>query len=556
MATRSGFGSTSRRLMLLCCSALLVGGVSACTGPGQDGGTGQSSSSAQARKLTSQMPAATKPVDTVTWDLPQGEPSTIDPARSVIYSPDFVVSNLCDPLMRQKADFSTEPNLATPTQIDPTTLQFTLRPGVKFWNGDPVTADDVVFSMTRIWKDANTPVNYLYQHVASIEATAPDTVGVKFTQPDELFVKEMSTPAGMVVQKSYTESRGATFGTAQGGVMCSGPYQLKEWQAGNSITLVKNPSYWNTDLEPNVGTVRIEFVTDTSALAQRLQSGEIDGAYELPASIIPSLTSSPVGTLNFGPSPQSLQLSVARPDGPLTSQPLRQAIWQAIDRQQIADAAFHGSAEPNFTNLAKTAWDLESTEAYQRAYEPWVAANKFDPDAARKLVASSGYNGTPLTIATLAGDSTLSTVAQILQQQFAAVGIKVSITPLQPIQYSTASSDASARQGIDLLLATNFNQVPDPLEFMGLSMAPGGAYNYANFDGTQAMTLLNQAQSTLDPKARAELVLKAQDLYEQQRPSTSLVNTNEVSFLNNRLGGAITSFAYMFMPSMAYLGGK
>jgi peptide/nickel transport system substrate-binding protein len=91
---------------------------------------------------------------------------------------------------------------------------------------------------------------------------------------------------------------------------------------------------------------------------------------------------------------------------------------------------------------------------------------------------------------------------------------------------------------------------------MGLNMTPGGAYNYADFDGTQAMQYLNQAQETADPKARAELVVDAQSLYEQARGSTSLVTVNEVSFLNNRLGGAVTSFAYLFMPSLAYIGGK
>jgi peptide/nickel transport system substrate-binding protein len=545
------------RIVALGCSTLALVCVAGCTGPGQNGPTdGGADAPAAPVPLTSQLPPATKTVDSITWNLPLGEPSTIDPAQSVDYGPDFMVSNMCDPLMRQKPDFSIEPNLATPTQVDPLTLKFTLRPGVTFWDGTPLTAQDVVFSMTRIWKDENTPVNYLYGHVASIDATRPDTVVIKFTQPDELFLKEMSTPAGMVVEKAFTEQRRDQFGTSQGGLMCSGPYQLQQWQAGNSITLTKNPKYWNTDLTPKVGTVRVEFVTDTSALTQRLQSGEIDGAYELPSSVIPSLQSNPTGTLTFGPSPQSFQLSVTHPGGQIANPDLRHAIWQAVDRQQIAQAAFHGAAEPNYTNLAKTAWDPAATEVYQREYQQWVDANKYDPQAAKALVAKSGYDGQPLVLGTLAGDTTHSTVAQILQQQLAAVGIKLTINAMQPVQYSTATSQASGRQGLDLMLATNFNQVPDPLEFMGLNMTPGGAYNYADFDGTQAMQYLNQAQETADPKARAELVVDAQSLYEQARGSTSLVTVNEVSFLNNRLGGAVTSFAYLFMPSLAYIGGK
>lgn len=539
---------------------MIVAVLAACTGPkGASTPTGSGTgtpTSAASPSLVSQLPEAKSGVGELTWDLPHGEPSTIDPAQAVDYSPDFVVSNLCDPLLRQNSDFSISPNLATARQVDPTTLELTLRSGVTFWDGTPLTSADAVYSLTRIWKNPNYPTNFLFGFVKTITAPDSHTVKITFTKPDELFVKELSSPMGMVVEKAFTEKAGGKFGTAQRGVMCSGPFKFESWKPGNSITLAKNTAYWNADATAKAQTVKISFVTDSAAITQGLLSGEFDGAYELPASVVPALKGNSAGTLTFGPSPQSLVFGPTHPGGIVANPDLRKALWTGVNREQIAKAAYNGAAQPNYTDLAKTAWDPDGTSVYAAAYQQWVTENAYNPIAAKSLVQRSGYSGETLNLGILSGDTTQSTVAQVIQQQLSQIGIKIAIKPLQAIQYSNASYQASARKGLDLMLAYNFNQVADPLEFMGLVMQPGGVYNYTNFDGKQAVALLDRARGTFDATARARLVVQAQNLYEPVRADTSLVNANEISFLNSKLTGATTSFAYMFRPSLAYIGGK
>jgi peptide/nickel transport system substrate-binding protein len=552
----------ARRLVLGTALAAVAVVAAACTGPGNatSGAPGaqpaNGSSAAASATLTSQLPAATRSVAEINWDLPHGEPATIDPAQAVDYSPDFVVSNLCDPLLRQNPNFTISPNLATYQQVNPLKLVLTLRSGVTFWDGHPVTAADVVYSLTRIWHNANAPASYLFEFVKSVTATSPLTVTVTFSQPDELFVKELSSPAGMVIEQAYAERAGAKLGTPQGGLMCSGPYELKSWQPGNSITLTANKDYWNPAARPKVATVKLSFVTDTAAITAGLLSGEFDGAYELPASAIARLKSAAGGALTFGPSPQSLELSVAHPGGIIARADLRKAIMIGIDRPAIAQGAYAGSAAANYTMLARAAWDPAAESLYASAYKSYVTANAYNPSLAASLVKDSGYAGQALTLGILSGDATQLAVAEVIQAELAQVGVKVAIDQMQPITYSSADYEASARNGLDLLLTYNFNQVADPLEFVGLIMEPGGPYDYTNFSSTTAVTDLNAALGTFNAAARTRLILQAQALDEATYSGTSLVDADEVSFLNASLTGATTSFAYLFEPSLAYIGGK
>ncbi|WP_163512173.1 ABC transporter substrate-binding protein [Fodinicola acaciae] len=530
--------------------------LAACTGPSNKSASADSNAPSPPVPVVAQLPASDKPVATVSWVLPAGEPNTIDPMLAVDYSPDFVESNLCDSLLTQGSDFSIRPNLATATQVNPMTLQLTLRSGVKFWDGTALTVADVAYSLNRIKNNPDSPANYGFQFVKSVAVSGPNQVTVTFTQPNELFVKELATPTGAVIQQAYAAKAGAKFGTASGGVMCSGPYKLQSWIAGNSMTLVKNTSYWNPALQPKIATVKISFATDTSAITQGLLSGEFDGAYELPASVIRALTGASTGSVHLGASPQSLELNVTHPGGLIANTNLRKAIMTGIDRAALARAVYNGAAQPNYTTIAKTSWDPAALPIYKAAYAKFEKANAYNPTAAKAAVTASGYRGQTLNLGILAGDATQSAAAQIIQHDLDTIGIKLAIKQLQPTQYSQAGSQASGRAGLDLLLGNTFNQVADPLEFISLTVQKGGPFNYTNYDSQQTTNNINQALATFDPAKRAQLIIAAQDQYEATYGSTSLVNIYEISFLNKRLTGAITSFPYMFVPSLAYIGGK
>ena len=150
--------------------------------------------------------------------------------------------------------------------------------------------------MLRNLNPKDAPVNgAYYSSVKSITATGPYQVTVKLTKPDELFIKEMATISGAIAEKAYMEREGKRFGTAAGGIMCSGPYELKTWSPGNDIVLQANPHYWDPAYTPKIKTVTVKFIVNSSTLTSALLSGEIAGAYGVPATSYPELESSTSG---------------------------------------------------------------------------------------------------------------------------------------------------------------------------------------------------------------------------------------------------------------------
>ncbi|MBP5933053.1 MULTISPECIES: ABC transporter substrate-binding protein [Streptomyces] len=526
--------------------ALAASTLTACSG-GSSGGQKPVS----ADDLIPSLPAAKGDVDRITWNLTGGEPETLDPANAATPQSGQVVRNLCDSLLTLDAKYNLKPNLASYDQQSPTKLVLTIRPDTTFWDGSTVTAEDVAFSLRRA-ADPSKVTSYLFANVDSIKATAADKVTVTFKQPDEMFTSELANM--VVLKKTFAEKAGSKLGTPAGGLMCSGPFKLDKWTSGDSITMSRNDAYWNRERRPFAKSVKFTFVTDATSLAQSLNAGEIDGAYELSASSVPALQKSKKGRLVFGLSPQSMNLYVARPDGVMADGDLRAALQRMIDREALAKAVYHGAATPLYTMTPPATWPNAQRAAYEKAYKAFETARSYDMDAAKKLVKSSSYKGQQIVLAIAAGDDTQSRTAQLLQQQGREAGLTIKIQSMQPLVYAQAGYDASKRKGVDLMLSSNFSATPDPLETIGFTFLPKQTYNYVNYDDPQATKLFDDARSTFDGTQRAEKIIEMQALYEKADAVIPLVSTNTTTFLNDRLTGAITSFAYWSMPQMAYVG--
>ncbi len=316
--------SGPRRLGLLALSLAATAMLAAC-------GNGSDDRPEPVTKddLVDVLPRAKGGVDVVKWNLP-AEPDTLDPANTVTYASGTVVRSLCDTLLTRDPDLALKPNLASYEVVSPTEIVYTIRDDVKFWDGTPLTAEDVAWSLNRM-RSSDFVLSFAFINVKSIDVTGgPDQVTVSFSEPDELFLN--SGPALGVMEKKYSEEHADAIGTPDGGLMCSGPFELESWSPGSSIKLSRNPDYWNAERKPFAETVAFSFVGDATALTQALNAGEIDGAYEIPASAVPALSKSSVGRITFGRSMQGLNLNVARPDGPMSDNDVRQALQRGIDR--------------------------------------------------------------------------------------------------------------------------------------------------------------------------------------------------------------------------------
>lgn len=538
----------SRRLAAATGMALIsMGALVGCSDGGDDG---SNNAPVNADDLVSAMPAASGEIETLRWNL-SAEPDTIDPANAATYPSGTVVRTLCDSLTTMNPDFSLSPSLGTSEVVSPKQVVFTLRDDAKFWNGQPVTAEDVAYSLERTM-NPNYILSFIFINVESIEATGPFEVTVNFKQPDELFLNEMQNVA--IVEKAFAEKAGDALGTAEGGLMCSGPYKLENWAAGDGMTVTRNEDYWNSDLRPLPGTIEFSFISEATALAQALNAGEIDGAYEIPPTAIPSLQDSEVGRVTFGPSSQGLNINIVTPGGPMADPNLRQAFQHLVDREAVADVVYQGAATPAYTTIPPAMWSEEGQDLFQSAYDEAEADRQYDLEAAKALVEDSDYDGTPIVAAVEAGDEPTSRVAQLIQQQAKEVGLTVEIETLQPLVFAQAGYDASKRQGIDLMIQENFNGSADPLEPLGFSYLPGQPYNYTEFDDPEVTQLLTEARKTFDATERAQMVVDALEIIEADSATIPVVFMNTTTFLNNEYTGAVTSFAYWSSPALAYIG--
>lgn len=466
-----------------------------------------------------------------------------------------MISNMCDDLLRLTPSFGIAPAIASSWHYtNPTTLVFDIRQGIQFWDGTELTSADVAYSMLRNLNPADAPVNgAYYSQVKSITATGPFQVTVKFTSPDELFVKEMATISGAIAEKAYMQKAGSKYGTAAGGVMCTGPYELKQWNPGNQIVLQANPHYWDPAYTPKINTVTVKFIVNTSTLTSALLSGEIDGAYGVPAGSYPELKSASDGTLYFGPSLVITELAPTSSTGPIGNVKIRTALSLALDRQAIANVVYSGAATPNEALTPATAWDPAAKPVYQAAYAklPSTTPNLTE---ARQLVSSVPGHAQPIVLALLAGDQTELALATAVQQAGTQIGLNIKLDQMQPLAFSNAFFVPQDRAGINMLIDEGYLDVPDPLDYLGLWFPKGAIFDYTNYNNATVNNDLAKAIGTFDPTQRASLITAAQAIYMKDYIVIPVVNPDEGLFLNSSITGATASFAYIYEPCLAMLG--
>ncbi|AYG79837.1 Oligopeptide-binding protein OppA [Streptomyces hundungensis] len=527
--------------------------ATACTGSSAGNGA-----TPKPGRLTTTTAPGTAEVDRVTWALPYGEPTTLDPAKIGDYSPQTVEANLCDTLTRMNADFSLSPGLASKvTWTDDHTLVLDLRPGVTFWDGSPMTPADVIHSLER-QRDPRTQAlygNYLAA-VTSIKATGPHQVTLRTKGYDQTLPKALATSFGAVNQKAYTEKAGPAYGTAKGGLMCTGPFKLGSWKSGNGITLERHDAYWDTRLKPKAKQVEFQFITNNNTLTSALLSGEVDGTYELPPSSATALGKADNGSVHLGPSTQNVLLIPANGESPAADRKLLDALSLVIDRDALIRNVFGGDATTLKSLVPPLTWRGDKAAAqFDAAYKALPDVPKPDAEKAKKLVAQARPLSRPLVAAIPAGDQRGLQTLTFIQAAAKKIGVGIEIKQLQPTQMSSLFYDPSVRKGLDLILTFGYVTMPDPSSYVGESVTPRGLFNWTGYDNPEVTQLLDRARTSSDPVVSAKAYAEAQALFTPTTPVVFLATTHERMFMNKRISGAPTSFAYMSMPWAAYLGG-
>jgi peptide/nickel transport system substrate-binding protein len=528
--------------------------LAACTGAPAPSASG--SASVPTADFTVLTPAPKTDAGALTWALYR-ETQTLDPIQAFDYPENTVDSLLCDALMRQAPDMTIGPGLATLTQVDPTTLDFTIQKGATFWDGQPVTSADVVYSLQRAADPKGTGFySTVFSRVKAITAVDTSKVEITLTSPDQWLVGELSATPGMVVEKAFAEKAGQNFGTVQGLTMCSGPFKLESWKTGQGVTVVPNPTYWDSSLpKPKFSKMTLIGVADDAALTAGLQTGAISGVYLAnPLATLGQLRTNPEVQVFQGAPFATDAMVVSATKGPLADVRVRQAISYALDREGIINTLWHGAALLPHALEAQGTWG-SGADVFKAGYD---ALPPLTPDLAKAqdLIKQANVAGQTIIIGTSSGAAAINAEALAYKAAAEKLGLKVTLDDVSPDNFINFFIDPKASASVDAFPTTNYGDYADPSALYKTLALKGGSQDFSGWTDPTVTAALEAARSEPDAAKRAQHVVDAQKVITDQLVWIPTASPNAVLVMRKGLTGAPSTFSYMFGPWAVYLGGS
>jgi peptide/nickel transport system substrate-binding protein len=419
------------------------------------------------------------------------DPSTAPPQ----ITPFGILYAIHDALVRPYPGHKMGPSLAESWSESPDgkTYEFKLRPGLKFHNGDPVTADDVKFSFER-YRGAGAKT--MHDHVQRVEVVSPQVVRfvLKEPWPDFMtFYGTTASAAGIVVPKKYlTQVGDEGFKKHPIG---AGPYKFVSHQPGVEVVLEAYPGYWRR--VPNVKTLVMRSVPDANTRAVLLRSGEADISYVLDGPDAEAVKRDSRFQVVASKHASIFWIEFADqwdPKSPWHDRRVRQAVNHSLNRQQINEAACLGFCPPAGVIVPRV-----------MDYALQVEPPAYDLARAKKLLAEAGYpNG--LDGGDFAAIPGFPTVAESVVNDLNAAGIRVRLRAMERAAFYADWKEKKLR-GIFMTAVGNSGNAASRVEAFIQSR---GAYAYGGYPDID--DLFQQQERERDVKKREALLFKIQQL--------------------------------------------
>ena len=310
-----------------------------------------------------------------------------------------------------------EHSLAEAVEVsdDGTEWTFTLREGVQFHDGKPLTAEDIVFTYDRLRDpDLGTATVGLYANITDIEAIDDHTVLFTMENPNPDFLLDLADWHARVVDSEVEDYETEWNGT--------GPFMVASYSPEDRIVFERNPNYWLQDEAgcalPYVDGVEFLFLSEDAARAEALRSGEIDYLVTVPLAYASPLAADPNIVVGEVRTNSHSAINMRCDEGVFADNRVRQAFKLATDRQAILDAAILGRGSlGNDTPIGPAFGDFHTDELPQER----------DVEKAKELLAEAGFpDGSEVELYTWNYPSNQST-ATVWKEQLAEAGIKVNL---------------------------------------------------------------------------------------------------------------------------------
>ena len=440
--------------------------------------------------------SAAAPEGQLTWAVHVSlAPTWFDPAETPgIATPFMVLYALHDALVKPMPGNAMAPSLAESWSVskDGLVYEFVLRPGAKFHNGDPVTADDVKFSFERY---RGAAARLMKDRMAAVEVDAQRVrFRLKEPWPDFMtYYGSLATGAGWIVPRKYVQQVGDEgFKKAPVG---AGPYRFVSFTPGVELVLEANEQYWRK--VPGVKRLVLKAVADEATRLAMLKRGEADIVYLLQGELAEEVKRTAGLVLKPTPIVSTHWLVFADqwdPKSPWADRRVRLAANHAMDRQAVNEALTLG--------FSRITWSV-IPQSFEFFWPP--PAYAYDPAKARRLLAEAGYPK-GFDAGDLWCDAATATMSEALAGYLQAAGIRVKVRPLERAAFFKAYQEKKLKNLV-YSLSGAFGNAPTRLATFVISSAPYAYGGYPDIDG-----LFDEQAVELDRKRREATLQRIQQL--------------------------------------------
>ncbi|SIT89378.1 ABC transporter substrate-binding protein [Microbacterium sp. RU33B] len=433
------------------------------------------------------------------------EPSNLDIRETAGAALDqILVDNIYQGLVSRTPEQEIVPSLASEWTVssDGLTYDFTVREGVTFHDGQPLTPQDVVWSLqtrkdTATWRDSARLAN-----VQSITADG-QTVTLTLAEPDSTLLWNLTGRAGLV----FKEGDAVDYKTKTNG---TGPYTLDSWKQGDSITFLRNDAYWGDKAQ--VAEVVFDYIPDNQAALNAALAGELDAVTGFDANLTEQVEANGDFTVVTGASTDKGTLAFNQKSGPLADQRVRQAIRQAIDHDAIIEALGAGATQ------------YGPIPELDPGYEDLADVAPYDPEAARALLAEAGEEDLSLTLTIPAFYGT--TIPTILVSDLNEIGVTLQV---EAVEFSAWLDKVYSTQDYELSYvlhteARDFENWANP-EY------------YFTYDNPEVQRLYAESVAATSDEEAADLLRQAAKIVSEDAAADWLFNGASVVAVGSNITG-------------------
>ena len=523
-----------RALLLLVVLAMLPASLYGCSTGGTEptpptadvSDSGSEASAAQSGELSER--------NSVTVGIAQ-DLSNLDPQLAATAGIREVLFNIFEGLVKAGPDGSVIPAVASDYKLsaDGTTYTFTLREGVTFHNGNPVTIEDVVYSLERCAGSENDgkPLVSAFSNVSSIETPDDSHVVITLAAPGLEFINALTAP--IIPKDSGPTITETMIGT--------GPFRFVSYAPQDSLVMEKYDGYWNQEKAARLDEVTFKIVPDVNAMVIGLKGGTLDMVVHLPNTLESEVKDDFTVHEDTMKLVQALYLNNA--EEPFDNELVRQAMYYAIDVDQIIEFVCNGAGVATGTSM------YPAKETY---FMPELVENyPNDVEKAKELLAQAGYpDGFEMTITAPSNYAQHVDTAQVIAEQLKAVGITAELVQ---VEWETWVSDIYRGRDYQSTVCGISADDMTAREMLVRYMSDNQK-NFINFQDEEFDEMLTQAQVAVDEEKQIELYKRAEEILNEKAASLWLQDLCDLVVMKPALDGF--TFYRTYVVDMSTIGYK